>query len=313
MSIGKAGKILTVGRVYCDFVFSEFARMPALGEEVFADKFGVHAGGGAYITAAHLVSCGKTTALCAVLPAAPFDALIHDEIFSADIDVGPCVVASPEWGIQTTIAMAHNGDRAFLTRRGRFAVPAACQKELASGKYRHLHIAELATLIECPQLLDWASQAHLTVSLDCSWDEGAMHHRDATKLISQVDVFLPNLAELQFILQTDEIVASDVNATFGESCLVVVKKSADGASLIQSGDQIHSPAIAREVVDTTGAGDAFNAGFISAWLDGRTSAECLLAGNKQASICVSSLGGASSHDRKTEQLYNQLKTPVGSR
>ncbi|MFT6658539.1 carbohydrate kinase family protein [Maritalea sp.] len=308
MSAAKSGKVLAVGRVYCDFVFSDFAHMPVLGEEVYADKFGVHAGGGAFITAAHLVGCGKHTALCAVLPAAPFDALIHDDIIAANIDVGPCVIASPEWGLQTTIAMAHDGDRAFLTRRGGFAVPAACQNEISSGEYRHLHIAELATLIECPQLLDWANQAHLTISLDCSWDEGAMHHRDAIKLISRVDVFLPNLAELQFIMRADAIVASDVSATFGESCLVVVKKSADGASLIQNGNQIHSPAIAGEVVDTTGAGDAFNAGFIAAWLNGNNSSDCLLAGNKRAAICVAGLGGASSKSGNGEQEFSQLKT-----
>ncbi|MCZ4274165.1 PfkB family carbohydrate kinase [Maritalea porphyrae] len=97
-----------------------------------------------------------------------------------------------------------------------------------------------------------------------------MHHHDAAKLISQVDVFLSNQAQLLFILQADEIVASDVSATFGESCLEVVKQSAQGASMIQNGTHIHSPAIASEVVDTTVAGDAFNAGFISAWLGGKT-------------------------------------------
>jgi len=274
--------------------------MPVLGEEVYADSFGAHAGGGAFITAAHLVACGKDAALCAVLPAAPFGALIQDEIEASNVDLRPSVFASPEWGHQTTIAMAHNDDRAFLTKRGGDAVPQSCQSELESGRYTHLHIAELATLIECPEILGWARGAGMTISLDCSWDVDAMRHPDAIELISKTDVFLPNLAELQFVLQSQSLVTSDVSDAFGTNCMVAIKCGADGASAVLHGQQVHADALKTDVIDTTGAGDAFNAGFIAKWIDSQSIHDCLYAGNKRAAIAVSTLGGASSVATETD-------------
>lgn len=292
MNMTKSGKILTVGRIYCDLIFSGFPNMPVLGEEVYADEFEVHAGGGAFITAAHLVACGKETALCAVLPGAPFSALVQDEINASSIDLGPSLIAPTGWGNQTTIAMAHSDDRAFLTKRGGAAIPQTCKAEIDSGVYAHLHIAELATLLECPEILDWAEQTGLSVSLDCSWDVEAMRHPDAIQLISKVDIFLPNLAELKYVMQADHIDPTLVSKTFGDGCSVAVKRGAQGASLIVGGTQIDAPSIQSDVVDTTGAGDAFNAGFIATWLDGAREFDCLKAGNQRASTAVGKIGGA---------------------
>jgi len=306
----KPGAILSVGRVYCDLVFSDFPHMPVLGEEVYAEQFAAHAGGGAYITAAHLAATGHETALCAVLPAGPLGTVVHDEVAKSKIDVRPSVFASPEWGHQITIAMAHGGDRSFLTKRGGFAVPQNCEAEIASKSYRHLHIAELATLVECPDLVTWARREGLTISLDCSWDVSAMRRADVIELISGVDVFLPNLAELKFVMQVEgELVPSQVSQAFGEGCIVVVKRGADGASLISNGSEISCSAHKTKLVDATGAGDAFNAGFIAEWLGGGANLNCLLAGTKQASVAVAMLGGASfcadADQTKSVDLQNQ--------
>ena len=48
MIVPKAGKVLCVGRLYCDLVFSGVPKMPVVGEEVFAKKLSTHAGGGAF-------------------------------------------------------------------------------------------------------------------------------------------------------------------------------------------------------------------------------------------------------------------------
>ena len=58
--------VLSVGRLYCDLIFTDLPRMPTMGTEVYAGGFGVHAGGGAFITAAHLAALGHPSALSAI-------------------------------------------------------------------------------------------------------------------------------------------------------------------------------------------------------------------------------------------------------
>jgi sugar/nucleoside kinase (ribokinase family) len=60
---------------------------------------------------------------------------------------------------------------------------------------------------------------------------------------------------------------------------VVVKAGADGAYAYQKGQLLHMPALNLKPLDTTGAGDCFNAGFLRAWLDGYPLETCLRWGN----------------------------------
>jgi len=56
-------RVLCLGRTYCDIIFTGLADMPALGRERFAEDVAIAAGGGAYITAAHLAALGRPAAL----------------------------------------------------------------------------------------------------------------------------------------------------------------------------------------------------------------------------------------------------------
>ena len=73
-------QILCVGRIYCDLVFSGVPRMPSLGSEVFAENVTLHAGGGAFNTAAAFSALGRKTALCGVLPAALADPRLRGHV-----------------------------------------------------------------------------------------------------------------------------------------------------------------------------------------------------------------------------------------
>ena len=67
----------------------------------------------------------------------------------------------------------------------------------------------------------------------------------------------------------------------------------DQATVISSDGHLTAPAIANDVVDTTGAGDAFNAGFLSQWLGGAPLDACLVGGNRRGSLAVATRGGFS--------------------
>ena len=269
--------VLCAGRIYCDLVFTGLDRMPRLGAEVFAGGLGVHAGGGAFITAATFPALGRPSALCGVLPAEPFGSLVRADADAAGIDLRYCAAAPEGADPQVTVAIVASGDRAFLTRAPGRALP---QMAALDGA-RHLHIGELGTLREHPELLGLARAAGMTVSLDCAWDDSVTP--DVAPLIAAVDVFLPNEGEAAQLAR--------LGLPLPQGPITVVKRGAKGASAISADGRIDADAPAVEVRDPTGAGDAFNAGFLDRWLDGAPLRDCLAAGNACGAATVQAVGG----------------------
>ena len=279
--------VLCVGRLYCDLIFTDVPRLPTLGTEVFAGGLGLHAGGGAYITAAYLTQLGQAAALASILPAAPFGALVAAEIAESGVDLSLCRLAAPGCEPQVTVSMVLGGDRGFLTRRTGPALPPIGTAELRRLRVRHVHIGELTTLVEHPGLLGAAREAGATVSLDCGWDE-TLDPAGLGALLDGVDVFLPNEAEACHLRA--------LGVPDHAARLTVVKRGAAGATAWQDGREIHEAAIPTVAVDTTGAGDAFNAGFLGAWLRGQPMAVCLRAGNTMGARAIAGRGGVQKRD-----------------
>lgn len=280
----KGKRVLCTGRLYCDLVMSGLSGAPKPGEEVYASGLALTAGGGAYITAAYLAALGRDTGLAAIIPAEPFAGAIASELADAGLDLGPCTFAPPGVDPQITVALIAGGDRAFVTRRAGPAVPEGLGALLDSGAWDHLHIGELASLVEMPETLARAKAAGMTVSLDCAWDADVLARGDLAALLRGVDVFLPNRAEADALIRHAPLLA--------HADLVVVKDGASGAVAHTAAGPLHRPALAVEVVDTVGAGDAFNAGFLDQWLKGAALGDCLDAGAQTASAALGRIGGA---------------------
>ena len=100
----------------------------------------------------------------------------------------------------------------------------------------------------------------------------------------------PNEREAQHSPATGAVAALH---GLGRIChLPVVKAGASGSYALVDGEVLHAPAISVVPVDTTGAGDCYDAGFIKAWLEGRTVEECLRWGNAVGGLSTMAWGGA---------------------
>jgi sugar/nucleoside kinase (ribokinase family) len=111
-----------------------------------------------------------------------------------------------------------------------------------------------------------------------------MARPDLAALVAGVDVFLPNAPE------AERLGALGVRRAARRAR--VVKDGDKGAWAEVRGATASAPADPVRVVDTIGAGDAFNAGFLAGWLDGRGTAECLALGNRCGGVAVARIGGA---------------------
>lgn len=281
--INRGEAVLCVGRIYCDVIFTGLDRMPVLGEEHFASGVSLHTGGGAYITAAFLASQKRPVSLFATLPSGHFGTVVRDELLQSGINSAHCVESKTPIDPQLTVALSMKSERAFVTKRSGDALPTQKINWQNFPGIGHLHIGELATLLEHPTLVADAQEAGVTVSVDCSWDDAVFARDDLDKHLQGIDVFLPNKSEFDRL--------KSVCSCIDSLPLCVVKQGAAGASAFCSTKVVSSPAEDVDVIDTTGAGDAFNAGFIHGWMSGQGIEECLVLGNRCGATAVRSVGG----------------------
>jgi sugar/nucleoside kinase (ribokinase family) len=288
--------VLVVGRLFCDLIFTGLTRMPSLGEERFAPGLTITAGGGAFITGAWLRRLGLNPGIVSEIGRDPFS----DEIARAlaDHDLDAALVRRHDGPMpQITVAMPVGDERAFLTHLApgpSGSLASRLEPHLVGRSRPWLHVSELATLVAHPDLVALARRTGATLSLDPSWDEELFRDSLAQELLEAVDLLLPNEAEALALTG-----AASVEEALSELAAripsVVVTCGPNGALAALGGKRICQSAVpVREVVDSTGAGDAFNAGVIATLIAGGSLAEALRRGAECGAAAVSAVGGAPS-------------------
>ena len=275
-------KVICAGRLCVDLLFSGMTQFPKLGSEVFSDGLAVEPGGGAVITAAYLSALEIPTDLLAMVPPEPFGSALKAKIDAPGVGLSCTRDMRADADPQITVAMIHGSDRAFLTRRSGSALPPNTADLVRGSGADHLHIGELATLAECPDLVTAARGAGMTISLDCSWDS-ALFGQEISGLIASVDIFLPNAAEVEAL--------SSAGIAMPLAPLTVIKRGDQGANAILNGEFSTSPALDVDAIDSTGAGDAFNAGFLATWITSSDIRASLESGNRLGAAAVAQVGG----------------------
>ena len=175
-------------------------------------------------------------------------------------------------GTGITVSLSTPEDRSFLTYRGANRGLAdllevqAVVADLAAA--RHVHFAmplsrDLATLV-LPPLKHAGCTTSLDVGFSPEWLRDPANHATCR----EVDVFLPNAKEAALLVDSDDPAAYLDWARRQGLTTAVLKAGADGAWLADANGGRHVPAPVVDALDTTGAGDAFDAGLIDALLDG---------------------------------------------
>ncbi|WP_406340323.1 carbohydrate kinase family protein [Streptomyces sp. NBC_00648] len=125
--------------------------------------------------------------------------------------------------------------------------------------------------------LEAAARHGARVFMDCQDYPGHIGMDEVRKALGQVDVFAPNESEALRVSRADTVeealaLLSDLVPT------VVIKRGPAGAIAAANGHRARQASPTVPVVDTTGAGDCFNVGFVHRWMDGRPLHDCLAAG-----------------------------------
>ena len=268
-------EIAVVGEIYIDHIFIGFTNWPHPGEEAFAQQYVREIGGGAANTACALGRLGRSVSLLGVIGASDadwFDVRLQQFGVSSD------GIRKTEGSTGVTASVSMRGDRSFFTYAGenyKLMNMLRLDSVLDSLKHaRHIHFALPLEHDVAAFLLPALKAAGCTTSLDVGFQREWLESSLSLDICRATDYFLPNEKEALLMCRGGplEYLAFAEKHGFPHG---VVKLGSRGAAMSAQGTQyeVSSPAV--DVVDTTGAGDAFNAGFIDALLDGAPPDECL--------------------------------------
>jgi ribokinase len=244
--------------------------VPRFGQaEQLADSGELVLGGSASIVACGLARLGVPTALVARVGDDAFGRFQVDGLAAAGVSTQHIEVDA-EVPTGLSVILSAPDDRAILTVPGTISTLRAAAIREALAGVGHLHVAsyflqpDLAA--ELPALFAEVRAAGITVSLDTNWDPAELW-AGVLDLLPHVDVFLPNLSELRALGSGADLDIARHLAGLGPR--VVVKAGADGGwSVDAAGTFAQAPGLPVDVVDTTGAGDSFDAGYLAALAHG---------------------------------------------
>jgi sugar/nucleoside kinase (ribokinase family) len=286
--------ILAVGEINPDLILSGNVT-PEFGQvEKLIDSATLTIGSSSAIFACGAARLGLKVAFLGVCGADLFGRFMLDELAQHRVDVSTVIIDPHHPTGLSVILNRLDGDRAILTQLG--TMDRLCPGQVTDDllqKARHLHVTSyfLQTALQ-PGLPDVLRRAHalgLTTSLDTNWDpSGKWSGFD--ELLGQVDVFLPNQNEAIAISGASTVEAA--LQTLSRECRVVaVKCGENGALACQGGVIARAAALSVQVVDTTGAGDSFDAGFLYGRLKGWSLEKTLALAAACGSLSTRAAGG----------------------
>ncbi|MCX6036363.1 MAG: sugar kinase [Chloroflexi bacterium] len=300
----KTFDILVAGEINPDLILSGEV-VPSFGQiEKLVDSAALTVGSSSAIFACGAARLGLRITFIGICGDDTFGRFMLAEMNTHGVDTSS-VLVRPGGQTGLSVILNRGTDRAILTYPG--LIPALTADDITDDllrRARHLHIASyfLQTAIQpgLPNLYKRAHTLGLTTSLDTNWDpSGKWRGFDA--LLQQVDVFLPNEKEALAISKAKEI--ESAIQQLSESCkVVVIKLGADGAIACRGKEASRIPALKVDLVDTVGAGDTFNAGFLYGYLNGWSMEKSLSLAAVCGSLSTRAAGGTSAQPTLDEAM-----------
>lgn len=300
--------VTIAGEINLDLILYGLPEHIPAEREILADDFRMTLGSSSAILAHNLAALGKSVGFITRLGTDSLGDMALARLAEPGVDLSRIKRVQGGSSTGVTILLNHDGKRRILTYPGTMSEMTAADLDmeyLASG--RHFHVSSLylqkSLQPDLPAICRELKTQGLTLSLDTNDDPddrwgGVLH-----ELLGLVDIFLPNEDEACRITGIPEV-ESAARELAARVPIVAIKCGKRGA-LVQQGT--HTWHVAGEQVlpvDTIGAGDSFNAGFLSAYLDGQTPDACAAFGNRTAALSTLRAGGTESfRDREFFHMF----------
>lgn len=300
--------IFVLGELNADLIFSGENIIPEWNREKLSDQFEQVLGSSSAITACVLAGLGHQVYFVGVAGDDPFGHFCIEQLIAMGVKTD-YITVDPKLKTGVTLSLTTTKDRALLTFMG--AISKLTKKYLPVDLYEiadHIHFGSYYLQQDARQqwreIFAEAKKHHISTSFDTGWDPNNQWHRDdILKLLEFTDLFIPSEEELFRILNINNLM--DIPSYLPEKHgMVAIKRGGNGSLLIDNNlDFTSAEAFKVKPIDTTGAGDSFNAGIISAFLQNKSGKELLQFANACGALATLRFGGASSVP-SLEEVYD---------
>jgi len=305
--------IIIVGETNLDLILHGLPEDMPVERELLANGFDVTLGGSSSILAHNLALLGTRVGFVSEVGNDAFGEIAKGYLDESGVDLA-CFRYKPGATTGVTVLLPHGKKRHILTYSGvmsELRVDDLDLQYLTSARHFHLSSLFLQTGLHAglPKLFDDLKAAGLTLSLDTNDDPTGTWRGVLDLLLDKVDILLPNEDELLRI--ADAATLEEGLSKLAPRVPMIVVKCGDRGALVQRGnEQQWVQPLAVHPVDTIGAGDSFNAGFLSAWLAGESPIIAAGMGNLAGALSTLRPGGGAAHRDSylRRQFLNQNST-----
>ena len=287
--------VLVLGDVNPDLILSGGDVVPAFGQaERLVDDARLTLGGSGSIFAAGAARLGLRVAIAGVVGDDVYGRYARDVMDERGVDTRALAV-DPEVSTGLSVILSRREDRAILTHLGTIAsLGVAGVDPAVLTVTRHVHVTSFflqrRLAPDVAELFAAVRARGGTTSLDPNWDPSGGWDGGLSEALAQTDVFLPNGVEASRVAGTDDLDRA-LDLLTGRAGVVVVKDGERGAVVATRSERHRVAPLPVQAVDTTGAGDSFDAGFLAGWLGGRPLVDAVRLANACGALSTRALGG----------------------
>ncbi len=282
--------VLLSGAYFCDLIFNGLPELPQLGRDIFSSAFEMKPGG-AFYTALTLQRLGVSGGWLCDVGDDFFSRFIIEEAEAEGIDTSFFIRHDrPARRVAAAFSYAH--ERGFISYSDDEMPDELPWAALAQYQPRCLLLSHLGYWSELHMLTALPQRDRLLVYLDCQDTTLSLDDTPGlAEALGHADVFAPNEAEA--LRLTGTATAEAALERLAEHVPTAVIKLGHRGAIAQRGrERVAAPPIAVSPVDTTGAGDCFNAGFVYGLLQDVSLVDCLRYGNIVGGISTTQPGGS---------------------
>ena len=298
--------VLVIGELNVDIILHNIDNFPEVGKEVLAQQMTLTLGSSSAIFASNISSLGASVAFLGKIGNDEFGDVVLRNLKKKNVDVSMIQIAD-QLSTGATIVLSVKEDRANITYPGamdHLTINDISKENLSKAKHVHFssYFLQPGFRGDLGKLFRLCKELGLTTSFDMQWDPYEKWDLDIENVLPYVDLFFPNEKEL-LLLTGKSNIREAIDSIKKYINILAIKRGNQGSTVFYENNlKDMPPFLNKKPIDTTGAGDSFNAGFILKYINGFNIEECQKFGNLMGAVSTTAAGGV-----KAFENYENVK------